>query len=184
MLNLLSSLLRLPFSEVEMIWFWKKLERLSLISLNCRVLPLGLRVSHFIWDLVFQWQYSKFGRYLLALLLQFSFLKTQRHSGWPCFPWVLCDSLTSAQIYSAPTHDTVQQEKEGKTAELMSRTCPLSSRLIGICNRCSVQPELERASSSIFKMWGSNSFTTIRYRNCENYILMTTRYGQQKYTIY
>lgn len=37
-------------------------------------------------------------------------------------PLVLCDSLTSAQIYSALTYDTVQHEKEGKTAVPVSRT--------------------------------------------------------------
>lgn len=87
---------------------------------------------------------------------------------------VMWFSDISTDIFSL-TYDTGWHEKEGEDGWVMSRTWQLSLRLSGICNRCSLGPESERVSSSIFKIWVTLSQL---YRNCENYMLVVIRYNQ------
>lgn len=140
----------------------KILKRWKIIELNCSLatwpqsLSLYRRPCISIMTVFHTWKVS-FGHSVSV------FFSENVETFWlALFPPVLCDSLTSAQIYSALTYDTVQREKEGKTAVPVSRTWQLSSQLIGIYNRCSVEPALERTPPSIFKKAGRQFFHNYR----------------------
>lgn len=149
MFNFLPSFSRLSFLQVQMIWFWKKRRRLKIIELNCSLATWTQRFSLHLRPCVAMTEFNiwkvSFGHFVSVF-----FFENVETFWLALFPPLLCDSLTSAQIYSASTYDTVQHEKEGKTAVPVCRTWQLSTRLIGICNRCSVEPALGRVSSSIF----------------------------------
>lgn len=90
-------------------------------------------------------------------------------------PLVLCDSLTSAQIYSALTHDTGGFEKEGEDGWACSRTWQLSwSLLNGICNRC-LWNQSYKGLLPLFLKSGEITFSEV-YSNWESYMLMAMRY--------
>lgn len=113
------------------------------------------------------WKVS-FGRFALV------FFSENAETFWlASLPLALCDSLTSAQIYSALTHDTGAFETEGEDGWARSRTRQLSwSLLNGICNRCLWS---YKELLPLFLKSGEVTLSEV-YSNWESYKLMATRY--------